>query len=250
MSDATSQLAAMLLAARANMATGRIATLPDALKPASMEAALAVQHAVARSFAIGGWKVGAPGGTKMCGALPAATIQPSPAKLDAAQHPLRMVESEVAFRMKSDLPPRATPYTRDEVAAAIDSMHPAIEVCESRYVEPKDFDLMANLADTQSHGGFVYGPGVEAWQAIDLSALECRQLVNSALDAGRTGYPFGDIMDLMMWLANTGSTWAGGLKAGQFVTCGSWSGANRVPAGAVVRAEFPGLGEAQIEYLR
>lgn len=248
MSNATTELAQKLLAARANMASGRIATLADSLKPTTMEAAVAVQQEVAKSFTIGGWKVGAPGGTKCCGALPAATIQPTPATLAAAQHPLRMVESEVAFRMKADLPPRATPYTKAEVAAAIDTMHPAIEVCESRFVEPKDFDLFTNIADTQSHGGFVYGPGTKDWQKVDLAAQACRQYVNSALDAERTGYPFGDIMDLMVWLANTGSTWAGGLKAGQFVTCGSWSGANRVPAGATVRAEFPGLGEATITY--
>ena len=249
MSDATTQLADLLLAARRDMAHGRITTLPDALKPADMAAALAVQQKVAASFTIGGWKVGAPGGVKVCGAMPAATIQPSPAKLSAAQHPLRMVESEVAFRMKADLPPRATPYTKAEIAAAIDTMHPAIEVCESRFVEPKDFDLLANLADTQSHGGFVYGPATKDWLKIDLAAHICRQYVNRALDAERTGYPFGDILDLMLWLANTGSIWAGGLKAGQFVTCGSWSGANRVPAGATVRANFPGLGEAVIEYL-
>lgn len=248
MSNATTELAQKLLAARANMATGRIATLPEGLKPTSMEAAVAVQQEVAKSFAIGGWKVGAPGGTRCCGALPAATIQPTPATLAAAQHPLRMVESEVAFRMKADLPPRATPYTKAEVTAAIDTMHPAIEVCESRFVEPKDFDLFTNVADTQSHGGFVYGPGTKDWRKVDLSAQVCRQFVNSALDAERTGYPFGDILDLVTWLANTGSTWAGGLKAGQFVTCGSWSGANRVPAGATVRAEFPGLGEAKITY--
>ena len=118
MSDATSQFADLLLAARKDMTGGRIATLPDALKPADMAAALAVQHKVAKSFAIGGWKVGAPGGTKMCGALPAATIQPSPAKLAPAEHPLRIVESEVAFRMKYDLPRRAAPYTKAEVAAA------------------------------------------------------------------------------------------------------------------------------------
>ena len=249
MSDATSQLADLLLAARKNMATGRIATLPEGLKPKDMAAALAVQHKVAASFAIGGWKVGAPGGTKVCGALPAATVQPSPARLSAAQHPLRMVESEVAFRMKADLPPRAAPYSKAEVSAAIDTMHPAIEVCESRFVEPREFDMLTNVADTQSHGGFVYGLGTKDWQKIDLSKQTCQQFVNAALDAERTGYPFGDILDLMTWLANEGSTWAGGLKAGQFVTCGSWSGANRVPAGATVRASFPGLGEVQIEYL-
>ena len=63
MSDATSQFADLLLAARQNMTSGRIATLPDTLKPADMAAALAVQHKVAQSFTIGGWKVGAPGGT-------------------------------------------------------------------------------------------------------------------------------------------------------------------------------------------
>lgn len=249
MSDSISQFAALLLAARGNMTTGRIATLPAALKPTDMATALAVQHKVAQSFTIGGWKVGAPGGIKVCGALPAATIQPTPAKLAPAQHPLRIVESEVAFRMKTDLPTRATPYTRAELIAAIDTMHPAIEVCESRFVEPKDFDMNANIADTQSHGGFVYGPGTAAWQDVDLSKQVCRQFINSALDAERTGYPFGDILDLMLWLANEGSSWAGGLKAGQFCTCGSWSGANRAPAGATVRADFPGLGEAVIEYL-
>ena len=248
MTDATRQLADMLLAARANMTSGRVGAVPDALKPTTMEAAQAVQRAIAATFTIGGWKVGAPGGVKCSGALPAATIQPSPATLAPAQHPLRIVESEVAFRMKSDLPPRATPYTKAEIAAAIDTMHAAIEVCESRFVEPKDHDLFTNVADTQSHGGFVFSPGVKDWQKIDLSTLACRQYVNSALDSERTGYPFGDIMDLMQWLANEGSTWAGGLKAGQYVTCGSWSGANRVLAGATVRAEFPGLGEAVIHY--
>lgn len=242
-----SELAALLLAARSDPAR-RIASLPAALKPQSLAEALAVQHEVASSFAIGGWKVGAPGGNVVCGALPAATIQPSPARLAAAAHPLRMVESEVAFRLGADLPPRDTPYSRAEVTAALASMHPVIEVCESRYVEPNDFDLPCQLADTQSHGGLVWGPGTTDWHGIDLGAEHCRQLVNGVLDAERTGYPFGDILRLVEWLANQGSVWAGGLKAGQFVTCGSWSGANRVAPGATVQAIFGSLGEAVITY--
>jgi 2-keto-4-pentenoate hydratase len=231
-----SDLATLLLAARKDQ-TKRIASLPDA-----------VQHEVAKSFRIGGWKVGAPGGNMICGGLPEATIQPSGAALAAATHPLRMVESEVAFRVGTDLPPRATQYSRAEVVAALATMHPVIEVCESRYVEPNDFDLMAQLADTQSHGGLVYGPGRADWQGVDLAQEHCRQLVNGTINAERTGYPFGDILRLVEWLANEGSVRAGGLKAGQFVTCGSWSGANRVPAGAEVRAVFASLGEAVIRY--
>jgi 2-keto-4-pentenoate hydratase len=242
-----SELASLLLAARRNPAD-RIAALPDALKPKTMAEALAVQHEVAKSFAIGGWKVGAPGGTPACGGLPAATIQPSGAVLAPQSHPLRIVESEVAFRLGADLPPRPTPYSQDEVRAALATMHPVIEVCESRYVEPNDFDLFAQLADTQSHGGLVWGPGRADWHGIDLAAEHCRQIVNGELNAERTGYPFGDIFRLVTWLANEGSAWAGGLKAGQFVTCGSWSGANRVPPGAEVKAVFASLGEAVITY--
>ncbi len=242
-----SDLATLLLAARQDPSK-RIATLPDALKPKTIAEALVVQHEVAKSFAIGGWKVGAPGGTKMCGALPAAGIEASGAVQPAATRPLRIVESEVAFRLGSSLPPRGTPYSRAEVIAALATMHPVIEVCESRYVEPNDFDLLCQLADTQSHGGLVYGPGKADWQGVDLSQEHCKQLVNGELNAERTGYPFGDILDLVSWLANEGSVWAGGLQAGQFVTCGSWSGANRVPAGAEVRAVFASLGEAVIRY--
>ena len=242
-----SELAALLLAARQDPSK-RLGALPDALRPKTVAEALAVQHEIAATFPIGGWKVGIPGGTPMCGALPEATIQPSGATLAPQNHPLRIVESEIAFRLGEDLPPRATPYTRADIIAALATMHPVLEVCESRYLEPKDHDLLSNLADTQSHNGLVYGPGEPDWTRVDLTKEKCTQLVNGAVDAESTGYPFGDVLALVIWLANEGSVWAGGLKAGQFVTCGSWTGANRVPQGATVIARFASLGAARMTY--
>ena len=248
MPDAASQLAALLIAARADPAH-KVAAVPAALRPADNAAAYAAQHAVAATFGpIGGWKVGAPGGNTICGALPAATITASPTSLPSATHVMRGIEAEVAFRMGADLPPRTAPYSRAEVVAAIATMHPAIEVLESRFVEPNDHDLMTNLADTQSHGGFVHGAGRRDWHDIDLSKELCEQYVDGALHTSRTGYPFGDILKMMEWLANVGSHWAGGLKSGQFVTCGSWTGAARVAAGAKVRVTFASLGEVLVDY--
>ena len=43
---------------------------------------------------------------------------------------MRGIEAEVAFRLGRDLPPRAAPYTRAEVMAALATAHPAIEVLE------------------------------------------------------------------------------------------------------------------------
>jgi 2-keto-4-pentenoate hydratase len=54
---------------------------------------------------------------------------------------------------------------------------------------------------------------------------------------------------LMIWMANEGAVWAGGLKAGQFVTCGSWTGKSVVGEHAKVRVRFPSLGEAFFDYV-
>jgi 2-keto-4-pentenoate hydratase len=53
---------------------------------------------------------------------------------------------------------------------------------------------------------------------------------------------------LVVWLANVGSVWSGGLKAGQFVTCGSWTGKSLAGANSKVRVRFPSLGEVALDY--
>ena len=250
MTDAIAQAAELLLAARRDPAH-RLTDLPEKLKPIDKAAAYAIQHRVAASFgAIGGWKVGAPGpdAPPICGALPAAGVVASPVKLASATHPMRGIEAEVAFRMGRDLPPRPTPYSRDEVIAAIAAAYPVIEVLESRYLESKAVDPLTNLADTQSHGGLVYGAPVAEWQQIDFAHEKVEQYVDGALQMERVGNPVGDMIRLVVWMANAGSHWAGGLKAGQFVTCGSWTGAERVGPGASVRVRFPSLGEVFVDY--
>ena len=52
----------------------------------------------------------------------------------------------------------------------------------------------------------------------------------------------------MIRLANAGNRWAGGLKAGQFVTSGSWTGKTMVGPAASVLVRFPGLGEARVAF--
>ncbi len=250
MSDATAEAVALLLAARRDPAA-LLTDLPEALRPRDRAAAYAIQHAVAQSFpAIGGWKVSPfqPDGPPYCGALPAAGVLASPATLSAHVFTLRGVEAEVAVRLDRDLPPRAAPYTREEVAMAIAAFHPAIEVLQSRFVEPNAVGPFTSLADTQAHGAFVYGAPVTAWQEIDLAALSVEQEVDGVVVARRTGHPGGDLLGQVVWLANEGSGWAGGLKAGQFVTCGSWTGAQRVGPRARVRVRFSALGAVALDF--
>lgn len=249
MPDTATQAARLLIAARTD--GKRLVHLPEALRPADRAAAYAIQHKVAATLGpIGGWKVGAPNqqAEPICGPLPVSGVVASPASVPAASAHMRGIEAEVSFRMAADLPPRATPYSRAEVIAAIATAHPSIELLESRFEDSDAVDALTGLADSQSHGGFVYGPGRADWHGIDFANETVEQYVNGALQMARTGNPCGDMIRLVEWLANIGSTWAGGLKAGQFVTCGSWTGKSLVGPRAAVRVRFPSLGEAEAAY--
>jgi 2-keto-4-pentenoate hydratase len=246
--DAAHQAAILLMAARTNPAL-KLDHIPQEIRPTDRPQAYTIQHLVAASFAgIGGWKVGAAGpeAPPQCGALPSVGIKPSPATMPNAS--LRGIEAEVCFRMARDLPPRETPYTRDEVIAAIEAAYPVIETLDSRFIDPDAVDPFSGLADTQSHGGLVYGKGVADWQHIDFPNETVEQYVDGALQMKRTGNPVGDMIRLVVWMANEGATWAGGLKAGQFVTCGSWTGKSVVAEMAKVRVVFPSLGEVLVDF--
>lgn len=249
MSDAEAA-ATLLNTARADTSK-RLADLPEHLRPQTEADAYAIQHARAAHFdRIGGWKVGAPGpdAPPNCSPLPQSGITASPATLSARTRPLRAIESEVAFRIKTDLPPRSTPYTRDEVIAAIASAHPAIEVLESAFLDCDSVTPLTNLSDSLAHGGFIHGDGIANWHSTDFAHETVEQRIDEALLI-RTGNPAGDMIRLVEWLANTGAVWAGGLKAGQFVTCGSWTGKTAAGSTAHVRVRFPSLGEVAVDYI-
>jgi 2-keto-4-pentenoate hydratase len=245
MADPIAEAADALRAARAQE-SARLTALPEALRPADHAACYAIQARVAEGVDIGGWKVGLASPTQcFCAPMPRAGIHASPAALPAGV--LRGIEAEVAFRIGHDLPPRATPYSREEVTAALATAHPVIEVLESAFIDPDMVDPLSNLADAQLHGGFVHGPGLAAWHHLDFPNITVAQTIGDST-MRRTGNPAGDMIRLVEWLANEGSHWAGGLKAGQFVTCGSWTGKTWAPAGSFSRVGFPGLGEAELRF--
>ncbi len=230
---------------RARDPAARLGLLPEALRPANAAGAYAIQREVAAGLGpIGGWKVGAtgPDAPVNCAPMPASGIAPSPGMLGPAGF---AIEAEVAFRLDQDLPPRAAPYSREEVIAALAAAHPAIEWLESRYADPAMVDRWSHLADSLMHGGFVWGEGVADWQGFVFETMTVTQAVDGET-LERVGNPAGDMIRLVRWLANEGAVWAGGLRAGQFVTCGSWTGKTPARAGQQVAVRFAGLGEARI----
>jgi 2-keto-4-pentenoate hydratase len=229
--------ASILLAAR----NGTLAQpLPADLTPPTEADAYEIQRLTMASLGeIGGWKVGAtgPDATPVCAPMLKAGLHNAPAVLHGADFSTRDIESEIAFIIGQDLPPRPTPYTRDEVVAAIESCHPGIEVLQSRFADPTHVDPLSNLADLIRHGAYVTGAPIAGWQHLDFSHVTVTQAIGEAVQHHR-GNPAGDMIRLVQWLANTGATWAGGLQAGQVITCGSWTGATPAPEAEHVIVEF------------
>src|ERR1017187_9727376 len=178
-----------------------IADLPPALQPTSLEEVARVHDEMALAYEdIGGWKIGAgsPDATPFFAPMPRAWMASSGAILSGPTYRYRVLECEIAFLLGQDLPPRDTPYTRDEVVAAIASCHPIIEELESGLVDPKAANNLSALADLQMHGGFIYGPAYADWKSLDFKQETVTLTVDGVVQVERTGSnTSGDLMRLL-----------------------------------------------------
>ena len=158
-------VADLLIDARRN--AQYITDLPSELQITDIEEASFVQDIIAAAFnPVGGYKIGAPSleSTPAFAPMPAAWIYSAGPTLPGR---LRILEAEIAFLVGEDLPPRAAPYTREEVLAAMASCHPAIEVLETGFTVHTAVTKLTGAADLQFNGAFVYGAAIPNWQSID-----------------------------------------------------------------------------------
>lgn len=231
-----------------------LGALPAHLVPEGAEAAYVAQTAlvarlVPRFGPIVGWKVGAPSPTAEPAASPllADLVQHSPAHFGGPRLRLRGIEAEVAFRFAEALPPRRESYGEAEVSAAIHSIHPAIELVETRFETWQAPPGLAKLADIGSNGGFCFGPGSTEWRSRDLAT----PTVSLEIDGKRVveragGNTAGHPMRTLIWLANHTGRLGRGLKPGDIVTTGSHTGLVFAGQESRVVARVAGLGEANL----
>jgi 2-keto-4-pentenoate hydratase len=247
--DAIAEAARQLVNARTSGEL--IAELDLALQPATVAEAHAIQDATLERLGdtVAGWKVTATAsGECVRGVLLGSRVFDSPARIPAALVPMLSVEVEIAFRFVRDLPAREQTYRDDEVAAAVVPFC-ALEVVDSRFRSYRDTPLLHRMADCVSNGAFVVGSGVDDWRGIDLSTLEVTLAADGNTLVNRVGgHPTVDPMRPAVALVNLLRT-AGGVKAGQFVTTGTYTGLTRVGAHQRIVGSFAGFGSVQVEFI-
>ena len=224
--------------------------LPEASRPATLDDAHAIQEATARQLAeaIVGWKVSAtPEGRVARGALLRSRMHPSGARLAAAEVPLLGVEAEIAFRFERDLPPRERRYDYDEIAAAVTAL-PAIEVVDSRFRGYPNAPLLERIADCMSNGAFIFGVGKTNWREFDLESLDVELLIDGASIVHRAGgHPTKDPLLPAVALVND-LRGGSGVRAGQIMTTGTYTGLNFAKPGQTVVARFANFGSVEVRF--
>ena len=205
---------------------------------------LAEIHAGVRASA---WKVGSahPDVEPTAAPIARSLMYESPANLPARGFRIIGVEAEIAFRFARELPPRAEAYSEPELADAVAEALVAIEMCDSRLADWRSVDPLWKLADSQMNAALVLGSRVPDWRNVDFTTQAVELWVDGACKVSARGsHPFGNPFCLLPWAANHVARRSGGLRAGDVVTTGSWTGMEFVPAGAEVTARFAGIGEA------
>ncbi len=233
----------------------RIDELPTECRPQDRAEAYAVQAEWARLSGqeVVGWKIAATSlaGQKhigvdgpLAGRLLANRVLASGATISLDHNLMRVAEAEFVFRFAQPLPKQAELYTVEEVLAAVDSLHPGIEIPDSRYHDFIRVGAPQLIADDACASWFVLGAATAAdWRALDLVTHQVDAYKNNSLVVSGSGVNvLGDPRVALTWIANELSLYGDGLRAGEFVTTGTCIVPLPIVEGDHLRFDFGALG--------
>lgn len=252
--------AAQLLALAA-LSGERIQGLPDSCRPSDITDGYAVQAQVAHNSGrrIVGWKIAA---TSTAGQRHIGVDGPIAARLlsehvvgSGLSFPMKanvmnVAEAEFAFRMKSALPPRTRPYSVGEVMDAVDTLHPALEIPDSRFAEFGKVGAAQLIADAACAQWLATGRSAsESWRDLNLIQHEVIAYRNGTeAGRGRGENVLGDPRVALAWLANELLAQGQHLRAGDLVTTGACVAPMEVRPGDSLRADFGILGTVEASF--
>lgn len=166
-------------------------------------------------------------------------------------HPLnrRVVEPEVAFAMKRGLPPRGAPYSVDEVLAAVEAVHPVIEIVSPRTPNAFADPMPWFIVDCAVNDSIVVGPAHRPLDADTLAGLKAGVTWNGREMEGGTGInALGGGHVALAWVANDLNTRGLGLKEGDLVSTGVITEFFFAALGDRIEARFDRLGTVTMSF--
>jgi 2-keto-4-pentenoate hydratase len=226
--------------------------LPDACRPADLADALAIQREVSTHMgdAVGGFKCGTPTDDRVVVApIYSGTISTAAPCPVWAQNGQVRVEPELAFVLGQELPAREQVYSHAEIESAIDKVHLALELIDSRYDDQAELTFADRLADGLVNQGLWLGPEVPWQQAYQAQAFSVEWSVGDGAVTTLTGrHPNDNPLLPLYWLVEHLRATGQGLKAGQVVITGSYAGTFPCPVDQDLNFAYGDLGRFKVRF--
>jgi 2-keto-4-pentenoate hydratase len=165
-------------------------------------------------------------------------------KLNFGGNKMAVAEPEFAFRMGTTLEPKNTKYTIEEVMNSVDTLHPSIEIPDSRF---ENFALVGEnqlIADNACAHEFVIGPAMsKKWKLIDLSKHIVKiSVLNGMTNEGVGSNVLGDPKIALTWLVNELSQNNITLFKGMIVSTGTCAKPIKIQKGDKITVDYGFLG--------
>jgi len=234
------------------------ATLDQFDPPSDVAQAEAIQDAMiaALGWTAAGWKLGASTraaqaglGLSRCfsGLIPADRVLASPARLSPDALRFRGVECELAFVLGEGVRRSTGAWTELTATEAVASVHPAIEVPETRFAALVAHGALALVADNGAAGWAVLGP------PSTLAALEA--FTSATLSINGQPCASGDLSafvapPLALLADHLNRAAARGYRPmpGEAILLGSVTPLQAAPAGSEVTVDLGAVGQARLRF--
>jgi len=169
-------------------------------------------------------------------------------RLDPARTLQPKAEAEIAFVLGADLPEGQT--TPEQVAAAVKTVHAAIEIVDSRIADWK-ISFADTVADNGSSAFFVLARDGKPLDGLDLEGAAMEMTVDGAVASTGVGAAaLGNPLNAAAWLARTLAERGEPLKAGDILLAGALGPMVALSAGNRVHAIIAGIGEVGFVYAK
>jgi 2-keto-4-pentenoate hydratase len=242
-----------------------LTALPSDQRPMNREEGYAIQTLLEKrsSRALYGWKIAATsvaGQTHigvdgpLAGRVLAEQVLADGASVSLTNNRMRVAECEFAFKIKTTLSPRAQAYSVDEVLSAVGSLHPAIEIPDSRFEKFETAGAPQLIADSACAHLFMLGePTTSNWRTMNLASHAVTATATGANGVlkhhhGVGSNVLGDPRIALTWLANELRGLGVSLEARQVVTTGTCIVPIPVVAGDHVQVSFGPVGDIEVRF--
>lgn len=244
--DVSYAVSSLLQARRSGTQIAPPFALPD------RSAVYSIQDGVAAATGpVAGWKVGArtPEAEPNPAPLLAGALAPSPGRFDGKAMHMIGVEIEISFHIVRDIVARGAPVGRDEALAAVGNAFVGMEVVDTRLANFQEADPEWLLADNQMNHALVVGDAITDWRGLDWPSLQVKLVIDgSVVVEQKGGLGAVDPVRPLAWMIDHAVRRRGGIRAGQAITTGSWTGLRYFPPGTRARGEFVGLGSVEATF--